>query len=682
MHKIYRHLLIFSLYLMLALVIVGHPPTALINNFIGNDTGDVYEMARNIWWFKFAIQHGEPLFYQTWLGYPDGINGIIFISVPLQYFPMWAFAFVMPIVVAYNLTVILWMALNGWAMMFLVRYLLKHDDSAWIPSILAGLVYMAFPLFQGHLAEGHAGLMLGWAAPLYIWALFRFTSTETHLWRWLFASIFFFYLSTTGHILQSIYVLIPVTGTFLLGKLWLRDWQAVRRIMGMGILASIVLLAALFPAILDATGETSYTSSGGFSRYSADLLAIASPSFFHPFFDSLISYPRRVLGTNLAEGMAYIGIIAGILAMVGIIKQRESRWWFLLGFIAWIFSLGTVLKIFDQPVLIAGNPIPLPFALLQNLTGFSLARSPARFNYTLAIALAVMVGYGVAWLWQQRGEKWWYAIALLLAVGIVWEYQSFWGQPLRTAILPQEIINLREDDSIEAIFNIPYQHALSAKDALFLQTGHEQPLIAGQITRTTPVNPAMLAMLQGTLDPILLTQAHADIVILHRSRAQEIGELDLLEARANQQLGEPMYADEQIAIYRVPQIETENSLVYDFERPNIELSGDMTLIGTDIYEWDEQSYIWLQWQFNSNRPATDVRFVHILDETGEIVLQDDSSLGMITDGEIRTELLVFNMSDLADGQYTVRTGWYDFNTLSNYVTVDNQAVIEIGSIEK
>lgn len=672
----FRHLLIFSLYFIIALVIVGHPPTALINNFIGSDTGDVYEMARNIWWFKYAIQHGEPLFYQTWLGYPDGINGIIFISVPLQYFPMWALAFVMPIAVAYNFTVLFWMALNGWAMMFLLRYLLNRDDS-WIPSFIAGLVYMAFPLFQGHLAEGHAGLMVAWAAPLYIWALFRYTSTDNFSWRWLLISILFFYLSTTGHILQSIYVLIPVTGTFLLGKLWLRDWQAVRRILGMGLLASIVLLGALAPAILDATGETSYASTGGYSRYSADLLAIISPSFFNPLFDTILPYTRTVLGTNLGEGMAYIGIVAGTLAMIGLVTNKASRWWFLLGSIAWLFSLGPVLKILNEPVLIAGNPIPLPFALLQNLPGFSLARTPARFNFALAIALAVMVAYGMVWIWQQRTDKRRYGLALVLSFTILVEYQSFWAQPLRTATVPQEIINLRDDESIDAIFNIPYQHALSAKDALFLQTGHEQPLIAGQITRTTPVNPAMLAMLQGTLDPILLNQVHADIVILHRARASEIGELEILESRANEQLGAPIYQDEQIAIYRVPQSDTDDGLVYDFERPNVDLSGGMTLIGSDIYDWDNQTYIWLQWQFNRARPDTDVRFVHLVDENGEIIFQDDSSLGVIVDGEIRTELIVFDTSTLAETNYIIRTGWYDFNTLTNYLTPDNQGAIII-----
>jgi len=676
-----RHLLIITLYFAVALLIVGHMPGELFNNFIGSDTGDTYEMARNIWWFKFAIQNGEPLFYQTWLGYPDGINGIIFISVPLQYFPMVAAHFLTSLPHAYNGIVLFWMILNGWSMFFLVRYLLDDED-AWIAPFLAGLVYMAFPLFQGHLAEGHAGLMIGWAAPLYIWALFRFTETKDHLWRWLFVCIFFFYLSTTGHILQSIYVLIPVTGTFTLWKLWQQDWQAVRRIFGMGLLASVVLLLALAPAILDATGEASYASTGGYSRYSADLLAIVSPSFFHPTFDSLLSYPRAVLGTNLGEGMAYIGIIATILCIMGLLTDKHSRKWLLLAFIVWILSLGPVLKIFDEPLLISGNSIPLPFALLQNLPGFSLARTPARFNFTLAIALAVMVGYGAHWLFRQKIGILRYLIAMLLAIGIVWEYQSFWSQPLRPANLPQEVIDLSEDESIRAVFNIPYQHALAAKDALFLQTGHEQPLIAGQITRTTPVNPAMLAILQGTLDPALLQDVGADIVILHRQRATEIGELELLETLANQQLGEPLYQDEQIAIYRVPSVESDTGLSYDYERPLIALSGDMTLIGSAVYQWDGQLYVWLQWQFNSNRPDTDVRFLHILDENGEIVLQDDSSFGTIVDGEVRTELLVFDMETLASGTYTLRTGWYDFNTLTNYIDENGQAAIIIGEINR
>ncbi|MEO1162830.1 MAG: hypothetical protein AAFV98_03515 [Chloroflexota bacterium] len=678
-----NYTLILLGYFALAVLIVGHPPQTLLTHFIGSDTGDTYEMARNVWWFTYALQNGEPVFYQTWLGYPDGINGIVLLSLPLQYFPMWGFAFFMPLQVAYNLTVLLWMTLNGFAMFWLARDRLSHTEitQPFVPALFAGMVYLLFPVLQAHLAEGHGGLMVAWAAPLYVYALFRYTETDTFSRQWLVLCVLYFYLTTTGHILQSIYVLVPVTLAFGLGKLWQRDWRSIQRIVIMGALASVVVLLALFPAIQDALTATNITSTGGYTRFSADLLAVVSPSFFHPLWDSLLGYPRAVLGTNLVEGIAYIGLIGGILAIIALVKIRPSRWWLLLAFIAWLLSLGPILKIFDQPVLIAGNTIPLPFALLQDLPGFNLARTPGRFSFTLAIAVAMLVGYGVSYLWQKIADaRLRYIVVIVIACLTVFDYQSFWSQPLRPATVPQAIADLRDDDSIQAVFNIPYQHALAAKDALYYQTAHQHPLIAGQITRTTPVNPAKLALLQVTLDPALLTQAGADIVILHRRRAASIGELDSLTARANAQFGAPVYSDDEIAIYRVPETPSDVlTLDYTLDRSAISFVDDFTLLTNEIFYWEDTHYIWLQWQFNRARPDSDVRFVHILNAEGEIVLQSDMSLGTIPDGEIRNELLPFDTSTLPSGTYTVRTGWYDFNTLTNYLTTDNQATVIIGT---
>jgi hypothetical protein len=673
MPKILRHVLIVAVYFVIALLIVGHAPTVLFNHFIGTDTSDSYEMARNVWWFGFALQNGQALFYQSWLGYPNGIDGTVLMSVPLQYFPMWALAIFLPLPVTYNVVVLFWMALNGWSMYWLVLYLTKQEA----PALLAGLVYMAFPTFQTHLAEGHAGLVVAWAAPLYLWALFRYTEAKAGVWRWLLASILFFYLSTTGHILQSIFVLLPITAAFGLGKLWQRDWLAIGRVFGMGMLASVVVLIALFPAIRSATSESAYGSTQGYVRYSADLLALISPSFLHPTFDNILTYPRSVLGTNLAEGVAYVGIIAASLAIIGIVRQKESRWWLLLAGIAWIFSLGPVLKVLDQPVLINGATIPLPFALLQNLPAFNLARTPARFNFTLAIALAVMVAYGMAWLWGRMG-KGRYALMMLLAVGILWEYQSFWPMPLLSAEIPQAVIDLRDEENLRAVFDIPYDHALAAKDGLYLQTGHELPLLAGQITRTTPVNPAMLALLQETLDPALLQNAGVDIVILHRQRAGENAER--LSNRAREQLGEAIYQDDSIAIYRVPEVEAV-SLNYDFDARETLFADGITLTGAKSFVWENNIYVWLRWYFDKPRLNTDVRFVHILDTNGEIVLQIDMPPGAISAGEQGTELVAFDAGNLEAGRYTVRVGWYDFNTMTNYLLLDGQAAIEIGEID-
>jgi len=553
----WKHLGFIGLYFIVALLIVGQNPLALINNFIGAETGDTYEMARNAWYFTYALRNGEPLFYQPLLGYPDGIDGSIFLSVPLQYFPIALLALILPLPIAYNFVVLLYMALNGWAMYWLVRYLLRTESE--LPALLAGLVYMAAPVFQAHLAEGHGGLMLGWAAPLYVWALFQLVKTERHVWRWGAVAVLFFYLSTTGHILQAIYVVLPVSGVFFLGLLWQRDWRAIWRVLIMGTVASILLLVALAPAIGSATSEIAYADTGGTVRYSADFLAVVTPSFLHKVFDLFLVYPHRVLGINLTEGAGYVGIIAGLLALIGLTGERKSRWWFLLALVAWSLSLGSLLKVYDQPVQLsladAQTYIPLPFALLQQLPGFELARTPGRFNFTVALALAVMAGYGaniVLGRMTNRNRNRNLALLLVLAGLILFEYQTYWPQPLRPAEIPQAVHELRDDETVQAVFNIPSGHLLAAKDALYLQTAHQHPMIAGQITRETPVNPAKLAILEATLDPTLLRDSGVNVVILHRARAMDTDQLETLEALAADQLGTPLYEDEQIAIYEVP----------------------------------------------------------------------------------------------------------------------------------
>lgn len=672
MRSLLWHGLIWLGYFALALVVVGHLPSSLSDHFIGSDTGDSYEMARNVWWFTYALQHDEPLYTQTWLGYPDGIDGSILMAVPLQYFPMWALAFFLPLPIAYNLTLLGYMALNGWSLYFLAQQRLKQARFT-VPALLAGAVYLAFPLFQGHLAEGHGGLMVAWAAPLYLWALFGLVDAQARVWRWGILSVICFYLSTSGHILQAIYVLMPVTGAFLLARLWLRDWRGAVRVMLMGMVASLLLLLILAPAIRDA-GNEAYRTTTGFVRYSADVLAIVTPSFLHPAFEQL-SYSRTILGTNLGEGLAYIGVIAGGLALLAMITCRPARWWGFLGMIAYLLALGPRLKILNTVL-----DVPMPFALLQALPGFALARTPARFNFTLAIAVAMLVAYGAAWLWQQDKLKGWrYLIAIIFAIGIVYEYQSFWGQPLRSATVPQAVIDLRADPAITAIFNIPYQHALAAKDALYLQTAHQQPLIGGQITRTTPVNAAKLALLQETLFPHLLRQAGAQVVILHRRRASSIGVLSQLESQAYEQLGAPFYQDADIALYRVPVSQRAMTIDYDYERPDIRFGEAIMLRGYQHFSLDGQVYVWLRWQALARLADTDVRFVHLVNEAGEIVQQFDAPLGTLSEGDSQAEILHFVAQDLPTGQYTVRIGWYAYPSLNHYLTEEGRSFYTAGS---
>jgi hypothetical protein len=601
------HLLVYGFYLALAIVVTWPLLRDLGSVLAGFVYGDAHEMAHHIWWFQYALQHGQPLFYQTLLAYPNGIEGVTLWADPLQFFPAWALALVLPLPAAANLTLLLTLALNGWAMWFLSLKLLQqlnvesekskvkkdfeppsrqerqeqpsalspHYSSLsaphrFFPALLAGLVFMLFPTMQGHLGAGHAGLLVQWPAPLYVYALFALRRRGD--WRSIILAALCFILSASGHSLQLIYVGLPITAVFGLALLARRQWAALRRVLAAVIIGGLALGIFLIPVIRSTLATPAYADEGGAVRYSADLLAVVAPSFLHPLFDDL-DYSRRVLGTNIDEGAAYVGIVAAALALIALVKVRAARWWLLLALVAWALSLGPILKILDQPLSLTVDNyqslVTLPWALAADLPVLNLARTPARFNFTLALAVAALAGYGAfsVWGWLERTPalRARHALplrairfgVLIAAMGLIaFEYQTFFPLPTIPAAIPEAVRALSEREDVRAVFGIPWDNLVAAKDDLYLQTAHQRPLIAGQVSRRTPVNPALLAILEDTLDPALLQQAGADIVILHK--AQDGG---LLRQRAEAQLGQPFYEDDALALFETPETAAAPTLV-------------------------------------------------------------------------------------------------------------------------
>src|SRR4051794_14988736 len=91
------HFAIYLFYLAVAVLITWPLVTVFSTHFPGFSDGDAHEMTRHIWWFTYALQHGQPLIFQSLLGYPTGIQGVILWSDPLQFFPGWLFAFFIPL---------------------------------------------------------------------------------------------------------------------------------------------------------------------------------------------------------------------------------------------------------------------------------------------------------------------------------------------------------------------------------------------------------------------------------------------------------------------------------------------------------------------------------------------------------------------------------------------------------
>jgi hypothetical protein len=598
----------FAVYFGVACVITFPLITQLDARLIGHPFGDATEYAAHVWWIKHALQTGQNPFFQPLLLYPQGLSAAWLWSAPLQSFPAWLFAFVMSVPAAFNLSALLTLALNGWSMFRLARFLLsqphplapslggegegvvgtRHEraakgqiptpppappriqggetdfplfhasgerksggevDSVLSPqpsvllsAFLAGLTFMLYPTFQGQLAAAHTGLLVLWGVPLLLLALLRLRDGR----RFIGIGAALFAVSLWGNLLLLFYLLAPLLGVYALMLLRRRDWSLLGRTLLTLILGGLLALPFLLPTLREATGGA---SEPGAVRYSAALLGIVAPSFNHPLFSGL-EYPRRVLGIDPFEGAAYLGVITAALAAVALIKRRESRWWLIVALSAWVLSLGSLLKLDDAPLTVQvggyATAIPLPAALLPYIPVLNIARTPGRFNFAVGFAAAILAGYGSAiltrWLKPPRLR----VIALLgLAVLIAFEYQFFWPLPTTDAVIPDPIRALAERDDVRALFDVPFQHPLVDKEGLYLQTGHQQALIGGHITRQTPLDPAAGWLLQ-TFDPALLDAAGADLVILHR----EWDDAEL-EATVYARLGAPLYEDARFAVFAV-----------------------------------------------------------------------------------------------------------------------------------
>jgi hypothetical protein len=543
----------------------------------GHPFGDSYEIARHIWWIKHALQTGQPLFAQPLLMYPDGMSSLYFWGNPLQLFPAWLLAFLVPLAAAYNIQLLLTLALNGWAMYLLVRYLTGRDASAFV----AGLVFMAYPTMQGHLAAGHIGLLAQWSLPLYVLCALRCCESSMDatrrqgIWsRTTVAGALFLALTALGSTQMPLFTTAPLTLFLLLRA---RRYQLPLRPMMLTLLLG-GLFVSIFavPTLLETLSGIAGGEEGGVVRYSADMLAAMSPSFLHPIYGAL-GYPGNVLGLEPFEGAAYLGLVSGILVAIAFWRVPKARSWLWLGAAAWVLSLGPLLRFGGEVVGLRADGYPtsitLPYAIIADLPIMNIVRTPGRFNFLVAFVVAILVGYGFAYgLSRIRHARWpGVAVTFCLSALILFDYQFWWRDgmpelPTVTADIPAPIVSMRERDDIRAVFHVPWQHLLAAKDALWLQTGYERPMIAGHVTRRTPLDPARGWLLQ-TFDPALLDAVGADVIILHKLWAEE----DLVSV-ARERLGTPSYEDARLIVWDSPAAPEDLAMVQVFPAQDVPLS--------------------------------------------------------------------------------------------------------------
>jgi len=567
----------------------------------GTGYSDSYEVIRHVWWAREALLDGQNPFDQPLLAYPDGFTSWVQWTHPLQYLPPALLALALTPLAAFNVMLLIVLALNGMAAYWLGMTLTGRRA---LPALVGGLVFLAYPAMQGHLSVGHLGILTLFPLPLFAlcaWRVLEGAGWRTALWGGVW-----FALTALAYVSQITYVLFPL---LLFGGLYFLVWDR-RRLTGEGapwhcrpwvkLVAMVAfggaLLVPFYAPLLTAAGrdELGDVAETGRVTFSADLLSFASPSPFGPLDDVVPDYAWDVLGTNSAEGSAYLGLVAVGLAALALWRRPAARVWLVIALGAMLFSLGPLLKWRDDPVALhiekLDSYVALPWAAFQNLPFIDATRTPGRFNLTTGLAMSALACLGASVLLERiRRRELRAALAVLLGGAILVEYQLFAPFPTGDARQPDVFRDLAARDDVRAVLDVPTDNPLVGKIGLYQQTLHHKPLIAGHALRRTPQDPAVLGLLNRAalggdegqpvpagMVPALFSAAGADRVIVHKPFVSDPG---AVVGRLREILGEPDYEDDRLAVFAVPRAE-EGSL------------ADMVLVAADADDWSPTVSTW------------------------------------------------------------------------------------------
>jgi len=288
-------------------------------------------------------------------------------------------------------------------------------------------------------------------------------------------------------------------------------WLGLIAKLGLLILtATIVYLPVLIFIYLEMREGYILAGWGHADRLSADLLSFVTPTALNPIWGQdwtqYLGEVKRGVSRFADVNTVVVGWGLILLAALGWRwKGRQAIAWVVTAFLSALFSLGPVLQINGQSVFNFDGlkaTFPLPFIALHYIPIVRGNRAPNRFSVLLLLCVAVLAGYGLAWLLGQawkimsrtpnRAGLWAAPLAALVIAGAMLEHLAI-PLPLTDARIPQFYQQLGEEEGDFPVLTLP----LGWRDSFgllgdestrvqYYQTTHHKRLISGNITRHPP----------------------------------------------------------------------------------------------------------------------------------------------------------------------------------------------------
>ena len=298
-----------------------------------------------------------------------------------------------------------------------------------LAAFLAGLIYAFASNRAVYAALGHYDMVTTQWLPFYALYLLK-TLREPKLKNAVLAGLFFAMAALAEMIFASFLGLFTAVIVLAVWRPWRLRWSAFGRLALAMAVAVLIWSPVLVPIAREfLTGDYALTGWGESVKLSADAVGLVTPTALNP-----IARPARLFRDAGAaqsdswtaalraveEGKSrfsdintvFLGYVTLALAILGAwVGRKRLKPWIWSALVFGVLALGPLLQISGRyrfsldNMLPEGVTFPLPFTLLHFVPFINGNRAPNRNSAILMLTLAVLAGYGAAWLLRRIGES-------------------------------------------------------------------------------------------------------------------------------------------------------------------------------------------------------------------------------------------------------------------------------------
>ncbi|MBI5033100.1 MAG: hypothetical protein HZB51_21485 [Chloroflexi bacterium] len=500
-----RHFFVLAIYAILAMGLT-YPLVLQISDHIPGSVIwglDEYTFLWNFWWFKHALfDLGVNPLQSDYIFYPIGVNLVLYTFMLLNSALAIPIEFIFGYPAAINTLLLFAFVLSGYGTFLLVRYLLRDAtiDKPHVRDLAAFVAGAVFAFTSSrfvYVSLGHYNFVSSQFIPFFI-LFFIKSLREPHSKNAILAGVF----GAFAVLIDVTYaVFLAMFGALYLPFAW-RNKEIARgvfnRLLTMAAvafgLASPLLIPSLFELI---TASYTLPGWGHAEKLLNDLVGLFTPTTLHPlnrnWFQEL-DVVRQGISQFADVNTVFLGYATLVLAIFGALVFRKKLTVWIVSAISFVvLSMGPLLHINGQSVFDFQGlqaTFPLPFLLLHYIPFLKENRAPNRFGILVILSLAVLIGFGITWLYQKiKFAKVSLLLTFTFLLLILFEHLAL-PLPMSDTRVPEVYAKIAQDPGDFAILSLPIGWrnsfgVLGVEDTRtqFYQSVHGKRLLGGNTSR-------------------------------------------------------------------------------------------------------------------------------------------------------------------------------------------------------